>query len=121
MSAIATPLGTTAQLVTYPHPGTERQAGTRFGAGCDAERHLAAVGRTLQWADESAERGEHLDAIAWLKTLEAIGDKLPDAYEISRQSWRAQLKRTRTVDNTRRRNQAARSSPQDARRTTPGV
>jgi hypothetical protein len=107
MSAIATRMGATAQAVTYPHPGTERHAGTGSGAGYDAERHLAAVARTLQWADESAERGDPLDAIAWLKTLEAIGDKLPEVYEIRRDSWRAQLRRTRTVDNTRRGNRAA--------------
>jgi hypothetical protein len=27
-------------------------------------KHLAAVARTLQWADESAERGDHFDALA---------------------------------------------------------
>jgi hypothetical protein len=107
MSRIATPIGATAQPVTYRYPGTERQAGTGFGVGYDDERHLAAVGRTLQWADESAERGDHLDAIAWLKTLEAIGDELPEAYEIRRHSWCAQLRQTRTVDNTRRGNRAA--------------
>ena len=106
MSAIATPVGAAAQSVAYPHPGTGGKAGTGFASGYEAERHLAAVARTLQWADESAERGDHLDAIAWLKTLEAIGDKLPEVYEIRRDSWRAQLRRTRTLDNTRRENRA---------------
>jgi hypothetical protein len=107
MSAIATPIGAAPQPVAYPDPGTEGHARTGFDSGYHAERHLAAVARTLQWADESAERGDHLDAIAWLKTLEAIGDELPVVYEIRRDSWRAQLRRTRTVENTRRENRAA--------------
>lgn len=107
MSAIAIPVGAAAQPVAYPDPGTGGQAGTEFASGYHKERHLAAVARTLQWADESAERGDHLDAIAWLKTLEAIGDELPEVYEIKRDSWRAQLRRTRTVENTRRENRAA--------------
>ena len=35
-------------------------------------KHLAAVARTLQWADECADRVDLLDVIAWLGTLEAI-------------------------------------------------
>jgi hypothetical protein len=107
MSAIATPIGATAPPVSYPQPGTGRQAGTGCALGYYAERHLAAVARTLQWADESAERGDHLDAIAWLSTLEAIGDKLPKVYEIRRHSWSAELARTRATDETRRGNRAA--------------
>jgi hypothetical protein len=96
MSATATPIGATAPPVSYPEPWTGRQDGTGFAPDYCAKReakHLAAVARTLQWADESAERGDHFDAIAWLETLEAIGDELPGDYEIRRDSWSAQLAR----------------------------
>ena len=52
-------------------------------------KHLAAVARTLQWADECADRGDLLDAIAWLGTLEAIGDEVPGVYAVRRDSWSA--------------------------------
>ena len=93
MSAAATPIGATAPPVSYPQPGTGRQDRTGFTPDYHAKReakHLAAVANTLQWADESAERGDHFDAVAWLDTLEAIGDELPKVYEIRRASWSAQ-------------------------------
>ena len=64
MSAAATSIGVTAPLVSYPEPGTGRQDWPGFASGYCAEReakHLAAVARTLQWADEAAERGDYLD------------------------------------------------------------
>ncbi len=94
MSAAASPIGATVPPVSYPLSGTERQDATGFASGQCAKRdakHLAAVARTLQWADDSAERGDHFDALAWLDTLEAIGDELPEVYEIRRDSWSAQL------------------------------
>jgi hypothetical protein len=94
MSAIATPIGAAAQPVSYPEPGIGRQDWTGFASGSRAKReakHRAAVATTLQWADEAAARGDHFDAVAWLGTLEAIGDKLPEVYEIRRDSWCAQL------------------------------
>ncbi len=93
MSAAATPIGATAPPVSYPQPETGHQDSTELDPGQYAKReakHRAAVANTLQWADESAERGNHLDALAWLDTIEAIGDKLPKAYEIRRASWSAQ-------------------------------
>ena len=66
-------------------------------------RHLAAVARTLQWADESADRGDLLDAIAWLGTLEAIGDEVPGVYEFRRDSWSAELARSRLAGATTQR------------------
>jgi hypothetical protein len=97
MSAAASPIGATVPPVSYPPPGTGRQDSTGVASGqsakCDA-KHLAAVARTLQWADDSAERGDHFDALAWLDTLEAIGDELPEVYEIRRDSWSAQLARS---------------------------
>jgi len=50
-------------------------------------KHLAAVARSLQWADEAA-AADHADALAWLQTVEATGDTLPDAYEAKRRAWR---------------------------------
>ena|SRR5579884_2861124 len=94
MSAAAA-VGATAPPVSYPKPGTGRQDGTGFASDYRVKRearHLAAVARTLQWADESAERGDYFDALAWLYTVEAIGDELPEAYEIRRDSWSAQLR-----------------------------
>ena len=61
-------------------------------------RHLAAVARTLQWADESADRGDLREAIAWLGTLEAIGDEVPGVYEFRRDCWSAELARSRAAE-----------------------
>jgi hypothetical protein len=52
------------------------------------ERHRAAVARTLGWADEAAARHDFHDALAWLKTLEAIGETLPDHYLRKQEAWR---------------------------------
>jgi hypothetical protein len=50
-------------------------------------RHLAAVARSLRWADEAAERGEYRDALGWLQAVEAAGEKLSDAYQARRNAW----------------------------------
>ena len=60
-------------------------------------RHERAVAQTLGWADEAAARGEHAHALAWLQTLDVIGDELSAAYEAKRQSWRLAL-RTQTPE-----------------------
>ena len=109
MSAEAIPIGAITPPASYPWPGTGRQGWTGFAPGdCGTReaKHLAAVARTLQSADESAECGDLFDAIAWLEMLEAIGDKLPEVYEIRRDSWSAQLARTRG-DRRNRRQQLA--------------
>jgi len=54
-------------------------------------RHRRAVAQTLGWADEAAARGDHAGALAWLRTLEVIGDELSDAYQAKRRSWRLAL------------------------------
>jgi hypothetical protein len=103
MSAAATPIAATAPRVSYAQPGTGRQDWPGFASGNCAKReakHLAAVARTLQWADEAAERGDHFDAVAWLETLDAIGDQVPDVYESRRGSWSAQIARTQATDET---------------------
>jgi hypothetical protein len=50
-------------------------------------RHARTVAQTLTWADEGAARGDHAGALAWLRTLEVIGDELSDAYQAKRRSW----------------------------------
>ena len=94
MSATVTTIGATVPMVPHAEPGTRRHDWTGFASDYRAKReakHLAAVTRTLQWADESAKRGDYLDALAWLNTVEAIGDELPEIYETRRDSWSAQL------------------------------
>ena len=94
MSATATTIAATVPMVPHAEPGTRRQDRTGFASDYRVKReakHLAAVARTLQWADESAERGDYFDALAWLDTVKAIGDELPEVYETRRDSWSAQL------------------------------
>ena len=51
------------------------------------DRHPEAVRRTLTWADESANRGDHADALAWLAVIQAVDGTLPDDYETKRAKW----------------------------------
>ncbi len=59
-------------------------------------RHLVAVASTLGRADESAKGGDYADALAWLATVEVIGEQLSDDYGSKRRAWRAAL-RAKTV------------------------
>lgn len=52
-----------------------------------SDRHLAAVSRSLGWAQESAERGDYADALAWVKVVEATGSQLPPRFRDQRQVW----------------------------------
>jgi len=54
-------------------------------------RHVRAVARTLEWADQAAERGQHATALEWLQTVEAIGDELSSEYQSKRNRWRRAL------------------------------
>lgn len=56
-----------------------------------AQRHEAAVARTLANADEAAASGDLDMALSWLSLIEAIGDRLPDRYERKRRSWLAEV------------------------------
>ena len=67
------------------HSSEAELLGTR--PRCAHERHQAAVARTLRWADEAAARHDFRDALAWLKTLEAIGETLPDHYLHMQEAW----------------------------------
>lgn len=53
--------------------------------------HRVAVANTLGWAEESAARGDYVNALAWLNVLDAIRETLPEAYEIKRLGWRRAL------------------------------
>lgn len=55
------------------------------------ETHRAAVANTLTWAEESASRGDYVNALAWLNVLDAIRETLPEEYEIKRRDWRRTL------------------------------
>lgn len=67
--------------------GTQPRAATRG----THDRHLAAVARSLGWAQESAERGDYADALAWIRTVEAIGEQLPPSYQTKRRAWHSAL------------------------------
>ena len=72
-----------------------RRGGPRAGdapAGHPSRsRHDLAVARTLRLAEESAAAGDYRDALAWLGTLEAIGETLPATYRARRAAWTAAL------------------------------
>jgi hypothetical protein len=58
------------------------------GIGMPAsQQHAVAVARTLRYAVDAAAGGDYTDALAWLATVEAIGDVLPDEYETMRVAW----------------------------------
>jgi hypothetical protein len=78
MGASVTTSVASARLGAYTNRGTGRNRDVR---------HLAAVTRSLQWADDAAENGDHAEAIAWLRAVEAIGDELSAAYRIKLHAW----------------------------------
>jgi hypothetical protein len=51
-------------------------------------KHAVAVAKTLGYAVDAAAEGDYPDALAWLATVEAIGDVLPQEYETMRAVWR---------------------------------
>lgn len=53
--------------------------------------HRVAVANTLSWAEESAARGDFVNALAWLNVLDAIRETLPETYENKRLAWRRAL------------------------------
>jgi len=52
-----------------------------------SERHRAAVGNSLGWAQESADHGDYARALGWIGVLEAIGEQIPPGYEAKRRVW----------------------------------
>ena len=75
----------------YPEPRAGHQRDWTGSTCADHNKseakHLVAVARSQQWADEAAKRGDHSDALAWLHVIAAIGDELPETYETKRQVW----------------------------------
>ncbi len=59
------------------------------------DRHLAAVARSLGWAEEAAARGDYADALSWVGVVEAIGDLIPIEYQTKRKAWRTALAENR--------------------------
>jgi hypothetical protein len=53
-----------------------------------ASKHAVAVAKTVGYAVDAAAEGDYPDALAWLATVEAIGDVLPRKYETKREVWR---------------------------------
>jgi hypothetical protein len=49
------------------------------------------VANTLTWTEESAARGDYVNALAWLTVLDAIRETLPGAEEIKRLDRRQAL------------------------------
>jgi hypothetical protein len=64
-------------------PGSDRISGP--------DRHLAAVTRSLGWAQESADRGDYADALGWVQVVEATGDLFSTAQRATHQVWRDAL------------------------------
>ena len=50
-----------------------------------------AISRALELADAAAARGDYVDALAWLGTLEAIGHQLDSVYENRCARWRLEV------------------------------
>jgi hypothetical protein len=55
------------------------------------DRHLAAVARSLEWAQESAERGDYADALGWIQAVKATGEQLSPPDEAKRLEWQNAL------------------------------
>ncbi len=51
------------------------------------EHHRSAVANTLRFADDAAATGDYHDALAWLATLEAIGELMPAEYRAKQRAW----------------------------------
>lgn len=62
----------------------------------EADRHRAAVSRSLRWALESADRGDYADALGWIDVVEAIGERIPSSHQTKRQAWCDALAKSRS-------------------------
>lgn len=54
-------------------------------------RQDRVVARTLESADAAAARGDYADALARLRTLDAIGHQLDPVYESKRAGWQSKV------------------------------
>ncbi len=53
------------------------------------QRAASALRRTLSWADDAADRGDHVEALSWLYTAESVGYEIPEPYLGKREAWRS--------------------------------
>jgi len=67
---------------------------SRSAPGRRAAKHEQAVATTLRLAEESAAAGDYSEALAWLGTLLAIGERLPASYDAKRAAWTAAIRQT---------------------------
>ena len=74
------------------------------------DRHLAAVRRSLGWAEDAAQRGDYADALGWVRVVEAVGGPLPDIYITQRQAWACALAEHQASEGASR----ARGSPTES-------
>lgn len=63
---------------------------SRMTRGPALDAHRTAVANTLTWAEESAARGDYVNALSWLN-VDAISETLPGADELKRLDWRRAL------------------------------
>ena len=60
-------------------------------------KHLAAIGRSLAQADESARARDFIDALGWLAVVEAAGDGLSDEHRSKRELWQVAARDARAA------------------------
>lgn len=60
-------------------------------------KHVAAIGRSLAQADESASAGDFIDALEWLAVVEAAGDGLSDEHLSKRELWQVAAREARAA------------------------
>ena len=77
------------RFVGAPDQSAARIAGNRYNRyEAAVSKHAVAVASTLRYAVDAAASGDYVDALAWLATVESIGDVLPQEYETKRAAWR---------------------------------
>jgi len=54
------------------------------------ERHQRAIGNTLHWAEEAAQRDAFDEALGWLRVVEVVDGALPPGWEGRQAAWRRQ-------------------------------
>ena len=60
-------------------------------------KHLAAIGRSLAQADESAGASDFIDALGWPAVVEAAGDGLSDEHLSKRELWQVAAREARAA------------------------
>jgi hypothetical protein len=62
-------------------------APARAGGLSDLERDVRAVKRSHRWAQESADRGDYVDALGWIEVIEVIVGRLSPSVQVEQQAW----------------------------------